>query len=298
MVVKVRKAVIAVAGMGTRFLPQTKAMPKEMLPLIDKPIIQHVVEELVDAGIEDIVLVTGYHKRSIEDHFDIPSSDIVRSLSKDDTKKDTLEELEKISSLANFIYIRQKGAQGTATPLRNAENIIGNEPFIYTYGDDFIKATPGRFKQMVEAYEENKVSVLSCIRLTDDADYDRYGVVGGDEEKNGLLRISSIVEKPGKANAPSSLASVSSYLFTPSIFSYLDEISKNYSGKTELYLQYAIQLMIDRGEDVLAYEVKNAKYYDTGSKLEYLKTVVDFGLDHPTLGKDLRVYIEKALKER
>ena len=293
---KVRKAVIAAAGMGTRFLPQTKAMPKEMLPIIDKPIIQCIVEELVDAGIEDIVLVTGYHKRSIEDHFDIPSSDLINTLSKDESKKDILKELESISNLANFIYIRQKGLQGTATPLMNAENIIGNEPFIYTYGDDFIKATPGRFKQMVEVYEQNsKANILSCIKVKSDADYDRYGIVGGSEQKNGIMRVDSIVEKPGKDKAPSDLASVSGYLFSPTIFSYLSEISKNYNGKTELYLQYAIQLMIDRGEDVLAYEVKNAKYYDTGNKLEYLKTVVDFGLDHPTIGKDLRDYISDAI---
>jgi UTP--glucose-1-phosphate uridylyltransferase len=293
--VKIRKAVIAVAGMGTRFLPQTKAMPKEMLPIIDKPIIQCVVEELVDAGIEDIVLVTGTHKRSIEDHFDSPSSDLVKMLSKDSSKKHLLDEVENISNLANFIYIRQKGAQGTATPLINAENIIGNEPFIYTYGDDFIKAKPGRFKQMVEAYNQNNTSILSLIRVQDDSDYDKYGFVDGSEEKNGLLRISSITEKPGKSKAPSSLASVSSYLFTPSIFSYLNEVKNNYNNKTEFYLQYAIQLMIDRGEDVLGYEVKNAKYYDTGSKLEYLKTVIDFGLAHPVLGKDLKAYIKKVI---
>ena len=140
---KVTKAVIAAAGFGTRFLPQTKAMPKEMLPLIDKPIIQYVVEELVKVGIEDIVIVTGYSKRSIEDHFDRPSQDLINNLKQGgDSKKHLLEEVEEISELANFIYIRQKGVYGSGTPLLNAEHIIGDEPFIYTWSDDFIVSDP------------------------------------------------------------------------------------------------------------------------------------------------------------
>ena len=158
----VRKAVIAAAGFGTRFLPQTKAMPKEMLPLIDKPIIQYIVEELVDAGIQDIVIVTGYHKRSIEDHFDHMSADLRQNL-KDSNKLDLLEETKKISELANFAYIRQKGPYGNATPILNAEHLIGDEPFIYAFADDFVQATPSRFKQMVDLYEERGGSVLTCV---------------------------------------------------------------------------------------------------------------------------------------
>src|ERR1019366_2769382 len=148
----VTKAVIAAAGFGTRFLPQTKAMPKEMLPVIDKPIIQYVVEELVDAGIKDIIIVTGYSKRSIEDHFDTPNEDLLVNLRLGGAKKEhLLDEIERLASLANFIYIRQKGPYGTATPVRNAAHIIGDEPFIYTFADDFFSSKPGRTKQLIDA---------------------------------------------------------------------------------------------------------------------------------------------------
>ncbi len=164
---KVRKALIAAAGFGTRFLPQTKALPKEMLPIIDKPIIQYIVEELVDAGIEDIVIVTGYHKRSIEDHFDKISSDLRANLEQGN-KTELLEITERISNLANFAYVRQKGPYGTGVPLLNAAHLIGNEPFIYTYADDFIKATPSRFKQLIKTYEQHQGSVLTCVERDND----------------------------------------------------------------------------------------------------------------------------------
>jgi UTP--glucose-1-phosphate uridylyltransferase len=293
---KVRKAVIAAAGMGTRFLPQTKAMPKEMLPLIDKPIIQYIVEELVDAGIEDIVIVTGYHKRSIEDHFDAPSGDLAKTLSAGNSEKQQiLKELELIAHSATFIYLRQKGPQGNATPLMNAEHLIGDEPFIYTWGDDFIKATPGRFRQMVDLFEERGSSVISCIRASRDEDYDRYGVVGGTEIAEGLIKMDTIVEKPGKAKAPSNLASVSGYLFTPEIFKHIHQAKDAHTGEAEFSFQDVMQRMIDSGETVLAYEIKNGHYYDTGNKLEYLKTLVDFGLEHPGIGSELEAYIRERL---
>ena len=165
----VRKADIAAAGFGTRFLPQTKALPKEMLPLVDKPIIQYIVEELVDAGIEDIVIVTGYHKRSIEDHFDNMSAELRNNLKKSN-KLELLEETKKISNLANFAYIRQKGPYGNATPVLNAEHLVGDEPFIYTFADDFIVSSPSRFKQMIQVYNEYNCSVLTCIPVTKDED--------------------------------------------------------------------------------------------------------------------------------
>ncbi|MGH7237915.1 MAG: sugar phosphate nucleotidyltransferase, partial [Candidatus Saccharimonadales bacterium] len=147
---KVTKAVIAAAGFGTRFLPQTKAMPKEMLPLVDKPIIQYVVEQLVEAGVTDIIIVSGYSKRSIEDHFDAPNEDLLNNLrAGGDSKKPYIEQIEKIANLANFAYVRQKGSYGTATPLANAAHLIGDEPFIYTFADDLIVAEPNRFEQMI-----------------------------------------------------------------------------------------------------------------------------------------------------
>jgi UTP--glucose-1-phosphate uridylyltransferase len=291
---KVRKAVIAAAGFGTRFLPQTKAMPKEMLPLVDKPIIQYIVEELVDAGIEDIVIVTGYHKRSIEDHFDHLSADLRANL-KQGNKLELLEETKKISNLANFAYIRQKGPYGNGTPILNAEHLIGDEPFIYTFADDFIVAQPSRFRQMIEVYEKTGSSVLTCIRLEKDEDYKRYGIVAGDELEDGLLRMSTIVEKPGKADAPSNLASVSGYLFTPDIFEYLNRAKEDIRHEQEFYAQYGMQLMINDGKELLAYEVKNGKYYDTGNKLEYLKTVVDFALKHEDLKHEFAAHLKSMV---
>lgn len=287
----VRKAVIAAAGFGTRFLPQTKAMPKEMLPLVDKPIIQYIVEELVEAGIEDIVIVTGYHKRSIEDHFDHTSAELRANLKKSN-KLDLLEETRKISQLANFAYIRQKGPYGNGTPIMNAEHWIGNEPFIYTFADDFVVANPSRFKQMIDVYDRTGSSVLTCIRVKDEADYSRYGIIAGEEIEDGLIRTQTIIEKPGKENAPSNLASVSGYLFTADIFSYLHKALGLLQDGQEFYQQTAMQMMIDDGLEILACEIKNGTYYDTGNKLEYLKTVVEFGLNHPELGDDFRKYVQ------
>lgn len=291
---KIRKAVIPAAGFGTRFLPQTKAMPKEMLPIVDKPVIQYVVEELVDAGIKDIIIVTGYHKRTIEDHFDRPSMELVENLRMGGPKKlSLLQETERISEMANFIYVRQKGPYGNGTPLLNVREIIGNEPFIYTWSDDFIKAEPkSRFQQMIELYEEYGCSILASVRATKDEDYDRYGFAGGKELRNGLIDVSSIIEKPGKANAPSDLANVSGFLLTPDIFEYLDQAKANLREGEELYYNDALKLMLEDKKRVLAYEIKNGKYYDTGNRLEYLKTVVEFALNHKDLKEDFRKYLQ------
>ncbi len=291
---KVTKAVIAAAGFGTRFLPQTKAMPKEMLPLVDKPIIQYIVEELVEAGIQDIVIVTGYHKRSIEDHFDDISGDLRQNLI-DGGKLDRLEEVQKVSNLANFAYIRQKGPYGNATPILNAEHLIGNEPFIYTFADDFVVANPSRFKQMIQTYEETGSSVLACIRVHREEDFNRYGIVAGEPIKDGLLRLSSIIEKPGKQRAPSDLASVSGYIFTPDIFSYLHKARETLKSGQEFIHQPSLQRMVDDGKSVYALEIKNGTYYDTGNKLEYLKTVFDFALEHEDLAPELLAYLRKKL---
>lgn len=290
----VRKAVIAAAGFGTRFLPQTKAMPKEMLPLVDKPIIQYIVEELVEAGIEDIVIVTGYHKRSIEDHFDHMSAELRLNL-KQGGKQELLKQTKRISELANFAYIRQKGPYGNATPILNAAHLIGSEPFIYTFADDFVVAEPkSRFRQMIEIYEETESMVLTCIRASHDDDYKRYGFVAGEAIRDGLVRVDSIIEKPGKDKAPSDLASVSGYLFTPELFEYLEAAKDKVVENQEFIKQPSIQQMIDDGYSVFALEVKNGKYYDTGNKLEYLKTVVDFALQHDDVSEEFRAYLQSV----
>lgn len=293
---KVRKAIIAAAGFGTRFLPQTKAMPKEMLPLVDKPIIQHIVEELVAAGIEDIVIVTGYHKRSIEDHFDHTSTDLKNSL-KSSGKDQILNEVKKISGLANFAYIRQKGPYGTGTPLLNASHLIGGEPFIYTYADDFVVSTPPRFKQLIDVYESRGGSVLSCVTRSDDADFGRYGYVDGAKLTEGLVDVKTIVEKPGsREKSPSELASVSGYLLDPKIFDYLDEQLRNHDESSEFQMQTALQRMINDGLRVYGCEISNGKYYDTGNPMEYLKTVFDFALQRDDIGPELGAYLRNKLQ--
>lgn len=290
---KIRKAVIPAAGFGTRFLPQTKAMPKEMLPIVDKPVIQYVVEELVDAGIRDIIIVTGYHKRLIEDHFDAPNRDLVENLLMGgEKKKPLLEEIEKISDLANFIYVRQKGPYGNGTPLLNARHIVGDEPFIYTWSDDFIVAKPSRFKQLINAYEKYGVSCLSGVKATKDKDYERYGFAGGTEVEPGIIDAKTIIEKPGKENAPSDLATVSGFLFTPEIFGYLDQVLENLEPGQEFYYNDALKLMLEDKKRVLAVEIKEGKYYDTGNKLEYLKTVVEFALKHPGMNGDFKEFLK------
>lgn len=291
----VRKAVIAAAGFGTRFLPQTKAMPKEMLPLVDKPIIQYIVEELVDAGIEDIVIVTGYHKRTIEDHFDNMSADLRANL-KQGGKLELLEATKKISDLANFVYVRQKGPYGNGTPLLNVEHLIGDEPFIYTWSDDFFVATPSRFKQMIDIYQEFGAPVLSTLKASGDEDYNRYGFAAGEELRPGLMKVDTIVEKPGKDKAPSDMATVSGFLLTGEIFPYLHRSVQELAEGDELYSNDSLKLMASEGIEILAYEVQNGKFYDAGNKLEYLKTVVDFALQHDDIKDGFREYLGSLIR--
>jgi UTP--glucose-1-phosphate uridylyltransferase len=292
---KITKAVIAAAGFGTRFLPQTKAMPKEMLPLVDKPIIQYIVEELVDAGVEDIIVITGYHKRSIEDHFDALSADLRANL-ESAGKMDLLNKTAAISDLANFVYIRQKGPYGNATPLLNAEHLVNDQPFIFAWADDFVVAKPSRFKQLLTIYEKNGGSVLTCVRANKDEDYERYGIVGGQEIKPGLIKMNKIIEKPGKARAPSDYASVGGYVFQPAVFKYLkDELKKLEPGK-EFIMQPALQRMIEDGHEFYGCEISNGHFYDTGNKLEYLKTVVDFALMNKELSSKFKAYLRQRLE--
>lgn len=292
---KVRKAVIAAAGFGTRFLPQTKAMPKEMLPIIDKPIIQYIVEELVSAGIEDIVIVTGYHKRSIEDHFDNMSADLRANL-RQGSKLKLLEETKKISGLANFAYIRQKGPYGNGTALLNAEHLIGDEPFIYTWSDDFFVANPSRFKQVLSIYDEYKCSIMTAIRTSNVADYQKYGFAGGNEIRPGLIDTNVIVEKPGTDEAPSNLATVSGFVLTPDVFKYLHIARDNLIEGRELFTNDALALMIKDKKRVLTYEVQNGRYYDAGNKLEYLKTVVDMALKRDDISKEFLDYLREVVQ--
>jgi UTP--glucose-1-phosphate uridylyltransferase len=292
---KVRKAVIAAAGFGTRFLPQTKALPKEMLPIVDKPIIQYIVEELVAAGIEDIVIVTGYHKRSIEDHFDQISGDLRANLEQGG-KTDLLDATNQIAELANFAYVRQKGPYGTATPLMNVMHLIGDEPFIYAFADDLIVAKPNAFKQMIDLHEELQGLILPCIEINKDEDYDKYGIVAGDAIRDGVIKASSIVEKPGKDKAPSNFASVGAYLLTPEIFKFIEKGFEQLSPDEEFYLStFGFDPMVAAGKPVYGCTIANSRRYDTGNKLEYLKTVVDFALRHEDVKDEFSAYLRDKI---
>jgi UTP--glucose-1-phosphate uridylyltransferase len=295
---KVTKAVIAAAGFGTRFLPQTKAMPKEMLPLIDKPIIQYIVEDLVAAGIKDIIIVGSSNKRAIEDHFDVPSEDLLANLRAGGPKKQPfIDQIEAIANLANFVYVRQKGPYGTATPIMNVAHLIGNEPFIYAFADDLTVSTPNAFQQMISLYDEFQASILPCLKITIDKDFERYGVLGGEQVRDDVLKMTSVIEKPGKEKAPSDFASVGGYLFTPDVFDYLENGLKNLPEGKEFYVTDSIiEPMLRDGKDFYGCEIRNSQRYDTGDKLEYLKTVIDFALAHAELGPDIRKHMQSRLK--
>lgn len=288
MAQRVRKAVIPAAGFGTRFLPATKAMPKEMLPIVDKPIIQYVVEEAVAAGIEDIIIVTGWHKRSIEDHFDYPY-ELEKRLR--EAGKDVLaEEVARIANLANFIYVRQKGPYGNGTPVLNARHVIGDEPFAVLWGDEFIHSNPPRLKQMIEVYERTGIPNISGVRVPETA-VGKYGIADIESVEGNVFTIKRIVEKPNPGEAPSNLAAHGAYILPPRIFDILESTPR---GKdNELWLADAITTLA-KETPVQAVEIQNGKYYDTGNKLEYLKTVVEFGLKHPELKDTFGTFIRET----
>ncbi|MBP6044705.1 UTP--glucose-1-phosphate uridylyltransferase [Candidatus Woesebacteria bacterium] len=291
---KITKAVIPAAGFGTRFLPQTKAMPKEMLPIVDKPVIQYVVEEVVQSGVENVIIVTGANKRAIEDHFDIPNEDLTKNLIQGN-KEHLLEEVKKISDMANFIYVRQKGPYGNGTPVLAAEPVIENEPFAVLWGDEFIYAKPPRLAQMIPVYEKYGGIVISGVKIEKKEDLKRYGIadleaVSG--EKN-VYKIKAIVEKPEPDEAPSNIATHGCYILPPEIFSALKRLKPGKGG--EIWLTDAINLLKDEGVPVYAVEVENGKYYDTGNKLEYMKTSVELALEHPEVGPELRAYLKELL---
>lgn len=292
----VTKAIIPAAGFGTRFLPQTKAMPKEMMPLIDKPIIQYVVEELVEAGIKDIIIVGSSNKRSIEDHFDMPSEELLANLrAGGEKKKPYIDMVEKIADMANFIYIRQKGPYGNATPLLSAAHLIGDEPFIYTWADDFFSPEANSTKQMIETYNTHGGGVFACKRAVSDGEYDKYGFAAGESIDGGLIKKAHIVEKPGsKEQAPSNLASVSGYLLPPELLSYIENAAPDHI-EGEFTFQPFVQQMIDEGHNFYAKEIENGEFYDTGNPLEYLKTTIDFGLRHEAFGPELQKYLSARL---
>lgn len=289
---KITKALIPAAGFGTRFLPQTKAMPKEMLPIVDKPVIQYVVEEIVDSGIDDIIIVTGANKRAIEDHFDNPSEELVQNLI-NGGKTELLKDIQKISEMANFIYIRQKGPYGNGTPILAGESVIGDEPFAVLWGDEFISADPPRLKQMIDVYNKLGGIVISGVKIENKEELKRYGIADLELVEGNIFKIKAIVEKPEPDLAPSNIATHGAYILPPEIFSALKRVQPGKNG--EIWLVDAINLLRDEGMPVYAVVVENATYYDTGNKLDYLKTVVEHALKHKDLGENFKHYL-KSLK--
>lgn len=289
MAKKITKAVIPAAGFGTRFLPQTKAMPKEMLPIVDKPVIQYVVEEAVASGIEDVVIVTGALKRAIEDHFDVPNADLVKNLEAGN-KLELLDQIRKVADMANFIYVRQKGPYGNGTPVLSAESVVGDESFAVLWGDEFIYSTPPRLAQMMEVYEKYGGIVISGVRIAKKADLKRYGIADLEPVEGRVSKIKSIVEKPDPENAPSDIATHGAYILPPEIFPALKGLAPGKGG--EIWLTDAINVLKDQGVPVYAVEIENGKYYDTGNKLEYMKTALDLAIAHPEIGEELKEYLK------
>lgn len=282
---KITKAIIAVAGSGTRLLPATKAMPKEMLPIIDKPIIQLVVEELVEAGIKDIIMVTKWDKKSLEDHFD-RNFELECSLEKNG-KNERLKEVIKLSEMANFIYVRQKGPYGNGTPVLSAASLVENEPFIYVWGDDLVKSKISFTKQMVDEYDKTGSLMIGVQEVPKDQ-VDRYGIV---KLKPGTKQIEDIIEKPSIEKAPSCLADFGRMILNQDIINVLKTTSL---GKgNELWIVDAIRTYIKNGGEFYAKEIENGKWLTTGDPLNYLKAILEYAVERDDINGELVKYFRK-----
>ncbi len=284
---KVTKAIIPAAGFGTRFLPATKAMPKEMLTIVDKPVIQYVVEEVVASGITDVIIVTGGGKRAIEDHFDrnIELENFLRT----NGKEDRADEIKKIAEAANFIYVRQKGSYGNATPVITAKHLVQNEPFAVIWGDEFIYADPPRLKQLLDVYEKYGHSVISGVKINKKEDLAKYGIAQVKQVEGNVYQIEKIVEKPKPDEAPSDIATHGAYVLSPSIWKYLDTLKPGKGG--ELWLPEAIGLML-QNEPVYTVLIENGRYYDIGNKLGFIEANIEFALKRDDLAADLKTYLD------
>jgi UTP--glucose-1-phosphate uridylyltransferase len=282
----IRTAVFPVAGRGTRFLPATKASPKEMLPVVDKPLIQYAVEEALAAGATRLVFVTGASKRAIEDHFDSDAE--LEQLLERQGKSDLLNQLRSVlPSYASCIYIRQAAPLGLGHAVLCAQPAVGAEPFFVHLADDLIKSEVACLAQMAKVYESKRASILG-VQVVPRSDTDKYGIVAVEADKSNTSRVRSIIEKPKPAVAPSNLAVVGRYVLAPAIFEHLERLGQGAGG--EIQLTDGIAALM-REEAVYAYRF-NGKRYDCGSKLGYLQATVEYALSHPALGKDFRKYVK------
>jgi UTP--glucose-1-phosphate uridylyltransferase len=289
---KIRTAVFPVAGRGTRFLPATKASPKEMLPIVDKPLIQYAAEEALAAGAEKLVFITGYAKRAIEDHFDA-DHELEKELEAAG-KQDLLDTVRGIvPSYASCIYIRQPAPLGLGHAVLCSKPVVGDEPFFVHLADDLIDAEEPCLKQMARAFDERGSSVLG-VQIVDPAETDKYGIVATEQAGQQLSRVLRIVEKPKPADAPSNLAVVGRYVLTPAIYAKLENIGRGAGGEIQLTDGIAA-LMAD--EAVYAYAFEGRRY-DCGSKLGYLEATVEFGLKHTNLGDDFANFLARLVADR
>ncbi|MDN3019174.1 UTP--glucose-1-phosphate uridylyltransferase GalU [Paenibacillus sp. BSR1-1] len=287
---KVRKAIIPAAGLGTRFLPATKAMPKEMLPIVDKPTIQYIVEEAVASGIEDIIIVTGKGKRAIEDHFD-NALELEQNLVEKE-KYDILERVQYSTNLADIHYIRQKEPKGLGHAVWCARNFIGNEPFAVLLGDDIVQSDTPCLRQLIDQFEETYSSVIG-VQQVPDAETHRYGIIDPSTNEGRRYQVSNFVEKPKPGTAPSNLAIMGRYILTPEIFMFLDRQEKGAGG--EIQLTDAIQ-KLNQIQRVFAYDFEG-KRYDVGEKFGFVKTTIEFAMQHEDLHDDMIVYLKELVSK-
>jgi len=282
----IRKAVFPAAGLGTRFLPATKAQPKEMLPLVDKPIIQYVVEEAVASGIDKIIIVTGRGKTAIENHFDVAYE--LEQLLEKRGKQDLLKQVRSISDLIQVSYVRQKEPLGLGHAILMARDLIGHEPFAVFLGDDIIAARTPAMKQLMQVYEQYRCSVVAVEKVSRARTRD-YGIVAGERTQDRLFKITDLVEKPSPSEAPSNLAIIGRYILTPEIFDHLEKTAAGRGG--EIQLTDGLKRLLQR-QAIYAYRF-NGKRYDTGDKLGFLKATVEFALRRHDLGGPFRSYLRE-----
>lgn len=288
MAQKIRKAVFPAAGLGTRFLPATKASPKEMLPLVDKPLIQYAVEEAVASGVESIIIVTGRGKSAIEDHFDISFE--LEELLRERGKSEMLEEARSVSDLARISYVRQKQALGLGHAILQARDFVGGEPFAVMLADDVVDAEMPALKQMLAVYEETGAPVLGTMRIEGEA-ISRFGVLDAEEVRPGVFRVRDMVEKPRFEDAPSDLAIIGRYILTPDIFEEIERTKPGAGG--EIQITDAMRALLKR-RDFYAVRFEGTRH-DAGDKLGFLVATVEFALKRPDLGPQFREYL-RSLK--
>ncbi|PTG51949.1 UTP--glucose-1-phosphate uridylyltransferase [Staphylococcus chromogenes] len=287
---KIKKAIIPAAGLGTRFLPATKAMPKEMLPILDTPTIQYIVEEAARAGIEDIIIVTGKHKRAIEDHFDNQKE--LESTLKDKGKLDLLEKVQHSTDLANIFYVRQKEQKGLGHAIWTARQFFGDEPFAVLLGDDIVQSETPAIQQLIEQYEVTQKSVIGVQEVPYEETH-RYGIVEPKTKQGRRYEVSQFVEKPAPGTAPSNLAIMGRYVLTPEIFKYLDTQDVGAGG--EIQLTDAIE-RLNQDDSVYAYEFDGTRY-DVGEKIGFVKTTLHFALNDPSMKEEMTRYFKDLLNE-